>query len=98
MKSYSFLSPPEFLVVLVTETLHVVGTAILFLIALPQLDAARGIMATNAVALVPGILKLATEMKPLMISEEQNSVSLKRSIMNSTKIHESGECIYLFNQ
>ena len=42
--------------------------------------------------------RLATEMKPLMISEEQNSVSLKRSIMNSTKIHESGECIYLFNQ
>ena len=64
MKSYSFLSPIEFLVVFIAETLHVVGTAILFLIALPQLDAARGIMASNAVALVPGILKLASQINP----------------------------------
>ena len=62
MKSYSFLSPLEFLVVFTTETLHVVGTAILFLIALPQLDAARGIMATNVMALIPGILRLAKKM------------------------------------
>ena len=46
----------------VFETLHVVGTAILFFLALPGMDSIRAIMATNAFALIPGILKFF--MKP----------------------------------
>ena len=57
MKSFSFLGIREFLFVLFMETLHVCGTALLFLVALPELDSLRAIMATDAVAFVPGIFK-----------------------------------------
>ena len=62
MKSYNMPGVVEFFIVFTLETLHVLGTAILFLIALPQMDSVRAIMATNAVALIPGVSKLL--MKP----------------------------------
>ena len=59
MKSCRFLSVlSEFSIVLFFETLHVVGTSLLFLVALPELDSFRAIMVTQAVALIPCILKL----------------------------------------
>ena len=59
MKSCRFLSVfSEFPIVFIFETLHVVGTSVLFLVALPELDSFRAIMVTQAVAMFPCILKL----------------------------------------
>ena len=62
MKSYKKPGLLEFLIVFIFETIHVVGIAILFFLALPGMDSIRAIMATNAVAILPGILKIM--MKP----------------------------------
>ena len=64
MKSYKTLSILDGLLVFVFETIHVTGTFILFMVALPGLDSLRAIMATNAVALVPAFLKIFYDMKP----------------------------------
>ena len=58
MKSYSFLEPGQFLIVLALETVHVVGTALLFLVAFPELDSAQAILATTATASIPALLKI----------------------------------------
>merc|ERR1719495_1371356 len=58
MKSYKTLSLLDGLLVFTFETIHVTGTFILFMVALPGLDSLRAIMATNAVALVPAFLKI----------------------------------------
>jgi len=50
---------PEFahlLVVVLFESLHTVGLALLFFVVLPDLDAVKGVMLTNCVCVVPGIL------------------------------------------
>ena len=62
MKSFKRPSFLEFSIVLCFETVHVVGVAVLYFLAFPGMDSIRAIMATNAVALFPGMLKLF--MKP----------------------------------
>ena len=47
----------EFALIFVFETLHVVGTSILFLIALPSLDSLTAILACSAVEFFPTALK-----------------------------------------
>ena len=42
---------------LIFETIHVAGTAILFFLALPGLDALRAVMLTNAIAVLPSAIK-----------------------------------------
>ena len=58
MKSFKMPGVLEFLIPFIFETLHVLGTAILFLLAFPGMNSIRALMATNAVAIVPGVLKL----------------------------------------
>ena len=48
----------EFAIVLMFETLHVIGTGILFFLAFPGMDSVRALMATNAVAIFPVLLKM----------------------------------------
>ena len=55
--SYSFLKPAQFFFVFTMETIHVVGIAFLFLIALPELDSLTGLLVLNSVAVIPCILK-----------------------------------------
>ena len=62
MKSFTKPSLLEFSIVILFETLHVIGLAILYFLAFPGMDSIRAIMATNAVAIFPGMLKLF--MKP----------------------------------
>ena len=45
----------------VFETLHVSGTAILFLVALPQLNSMRAILATHLIAFIPSILMMLSD-------------------------------------
>ena len=45
----------HFLVVVLFETLHIVGLALLVFFVLPDLDAVKGVMLTNCVCIVPGI-------------------------------------------
>ena len=47
----------EFALIFLFETLHVVGTAILFLIALPSMDSLTAILACSAVEFFPAALK-----------------------------------------
>ncbi|XP_037075045.1 chitin synthase chs-2-like isoform X2 [Pollicipes pollicipes] len=45
----------HFLVVVLFESLHTVGLALLIFFVLPDLDAVKGVMLTNCVCIVPGI-------------------------------------------
>ena len=58
MKSFKRPGVLEFLIPFIFETLHVLGTAILYFLAFPGMNSLRAIMATNAVAIVPGVLKI----------------------------------------
>lgn len=44
------------LTIIISETLHVIGLALFIFEVLPQLDAIKGVMLTNCVCIVPGIL------------------------------------------
>ena len=44
------------------ETLHVSGTAILFLVALPQLNSMRAILATHLIAFIPSFLMILSDL------------------------------------
>ena len=57
-QTYETPSILEFALVLLFETLHTIGTGILFFLAFPGMDSVRALMATNAVCLFPGMLKL----------------------------------------
>nr|CAD7200070.1 unnamed protein product [Timema douglasi] len=50
----------EFLVVVVMETFHSVGTALLIFVILPNLDVVKGAMLTNCLCFVPGLLGMLT--------------------------------------
>ncbi|KAK3909060.1 Chitin synthase chs-2 [Frankliniella fusca] len=54
----SWRRPPflDFLLVFVMETLHAAGTALLVFAVMPQLDVVQGLMLTNSLCLVPGVL------------------------------------------
>ena len=53
MKQSSSVFPQkrEFFIILILETLHVIGTAILFILAFPRLDSMTAILASSAVEL-----------------------------------------------
>ena len=59
MKQSSSVFPQkrEFFIILILETFHVIGTAILFLLAFPRLDSMTAILASSAVELFPSVLK-----------------------------------------
>ena len=57
-QGYVRLSLKDFLVVFVIETLHVLGTAILFFIALPEEDTVKGLILSNCLAIIPGLLRM----------------------------------------
>ena len=58
MKAHLAPSVLEFAIVFMFETLHVIGSGILFFLAFPGMDSIRALMATNAVAIFPGMLKI----------------------------------------
>ena len=58
----------EFLTVGFFEVSHAAGSAILFTLALPELDTGRALLATNALCWFPGFLLLLTH-----ISEKEGS-------------------------
>ena len=68
----------EFALIFVFETLHVVGTSILFLIALPSLDSLTAILACSAVEFFP------TALKPLnsIFGSEKSIVDLGKESFN----------------
>lgn len=53
----SWKKPPSshFLFVMIMETFHVLGLALMFLAVLPELDVVKGAMLTNCVCFVPGL-------------------------------------------
>ena len=57
--------PPlsDFLFVLIMETAHVVGLAVLAFLAFPQLDSAHAVVLTNCLAIIPSILLLMSRSK-----------------------------------
>lgn len=55
-KSYKKPSSSQFLLAFTIETLQTIGTAMLVLIILPELDVVKGAMLMNAVCIIPGIL------------------------------------------
>ena len=61
-KSSSLSRPPfsDFFVVLVFETMHVVGLSLLVFVVLPELDVVRGAMITNCLCFIPAVLQLAS--------------------------------------
>ena len=46
------------------ETLHTVGLALLVFFVLPDLDAVKGVMLTNCVCIVPGVLGTCNAPRP----------------------------------
>jgi chitin synthase len=55
-KSWKKPLSSHFLLVFVMESFHVIGLAMLFLAILPELDVVKGVMLTNCVCFVPGLL------------------------------------------
>jgi len=55
-KSWKKPQSTHFLLVLIMETFHVMGLALMFLAVLPELDVVKGAMLTNCVCFVPGLL------------------------------------------
>lgn len=56
--------------IFVFETIHTIGIAILVFVALPELDVIKGVLLTNCLGLIPGILLLISRMN---ISEEHQA-------------------------
>ena len=50
----------DFFVVLVFESMHVVGLSLLIFVVLPELDVVRGAMITNSLCFIPAVLQLAS--------------------------------------
>ena len=46
----------DFFVVLVFETMHIIGLTLLFFVVLPELDVVKGAMLTNCVCFIPAVL------------------------------------------
>ena len=46
----------DFFVVLVFETMHIIGLTLLFFVVLPELDVVKGAMLTNCVCFIPSVL------------------------------------------
>ncbi|XP_015191639.1 PREDICTED: uncharacterized protein LOC107074595 isoform X2 [Polistes dominula] len=71
----SWKKPPysHFFLVFLMETFHVVGLALLFLLILPEIDVVKGIMLTNCVCFIPGLLGL--------LSRNKNKDESKRFIL-----------------
>lgn len=55
-KSFTYPSKLEFFVVLLTESMPAIGSAIFVFAILPEMDVAKGIMLTNALAVVPALM------------------------------------------
>lgn len=53
----------DILIVWFVETMHVIGLTILAFIILPNLDVVKGVMLTNCVCLIPGILGMNNILK-----------------------------------
>ncbi|XP_043674130.1 chitin synthase chs-2 isoform X1 [Vespula pensylvanica] len=71
----SWKKPPysHFLLVFLMETFHVVGLALMFFLVLPDIDVVKGVMLTNCVCFVPGLLGL--------LSRNKNKDESKRFIL-----------------
>ena len=50
----------DFLVVLVFESMHIVGLSLLIFVVLPELDVVKGAMITNCLCFIPAVLQLAS--------------------------------------
>ena len=61
----------DFLVVLVFESMHVVGLALLFFVVLPELDVVKGAMLTNCVAFIPAVLGKRTRSELTVILDKR---------------------------
>ncbi len=59
LKHVTIPSWDKFLVVFSMETVHVGGLVLLFYGVLPEMDSLKAVMATNAVATIPAILRLS---------------------------------------
>ena len=59
-KSAKRCSGSDFCVVLLFESMHIVGLALLVFIVFPDLDVVKGAMMTNCMALLPGIFSLCS--------------------------------------
>ena len=61
-KSSSLSRPSlsEFFVVLVFESMHVVGLSLLIFVVLPELDVVKGAMITSCLCFIPAVLQLAS--------------------------------------
>ena len=61
-KSSSLSRPPlsDFFVVLVFESMHVVGLSLLIFVVLPELDVVKGAMITSCLCFIPAVLQLAS--------------------------------------
>ncbi|XP_049787548.1 chitin synthase chs-2-like [Schistocerca cancellata] len=53
-------SLPEFLIAFFMETFHTIGMALLFFVILPNLDVLKGVMLTNCLCFIPGVLAIAS--------------------------------------
>ncbi|XP_076028581.1 hyaluronan synthase-like protein kkv [Oratosquilla oratoria] len=62
-KSSKWPKLADFLIVMLFETFHIIGTVILFYLVLPELDVIKGIMLTNCVAFIPGLFGLLSHKK-----------------------------------
>ncbi|XP_047357161.1 chitin synthase chs-2 isoform X6 [Vespa velutina] len=71
----SWKKPPysHFFLVFLMETFHVVGLALMFFLVLPDVDVVKGVMLTNCVCFVPGLLGL--------LSRNKNKDESKRFIL-----------------
>ena len=50
----------DFFVVLVFESMHIVGLSLLIFVVLPELDVVKGAMITNCLCFIPAVLQLAS--------------------------------------
>nr|AFK08615.1 chitin synthase 2 [Locusta migratoria] len=82
-------SLPEFLIALFMETFHTVGMALLFFVILPNLDVLKGVMLTNCLCFIPGVLAITSR----NINEPGRSVKLVADVA-ATAIQATGFVVW----
>ncbi len=71
-----------FVIVMLFETLHVVGVALIFFVATPVMGTHLSIMATNGVATLPALLKLASADKRNVFKSDKQWVIVTVATLN----------------
>lgn len=74
------------MLVVVMQTFHVVGLAIMFMNVLPELNVVQGAMLTNCVCFVPGLFGRSLQNLPKSIIDRHVGTDFFRTTLTENKL------------